>query len=38
MNKPLCSGLSTLEINKIVMYECQYDNVKPKDAEQVKLY
>ena len=30
MNKPVCLGLSTLELSKILMYEFWYDYVKPK--------
>ena len=37
MNKPVYLGLSILEINKIVMYEYQFDYVKPKYGEEVKL-
>ena len=37
MNKPVYLGLSILELSKIVMYESQYDYVKPKYGEKVKL-
>ena len=37
MNKPVCLGLSILEINKIVMYKFLYDYVKPKNGEKAKL-
>ena len=30
MNKPVYLGLSILELSKILMYELQYDYVKPK--------
>ena len=30
MNKPVCSGLSILELRKIVMYQFWYDYVKVK--------
>ena len=30
MNKPVCLGLSILELSKILMYEFWYDYVKPK--------
>ena len=38
MNKPVSSGFSILELSKIVMYELQYDYVKPKYGEKVKRY
>ena len=37
MNKPICLGLSTLEISKILMYEFWYDYLKPKYDDNVKL-
>ena len=37
MNKPAYSDLSTLEINKIFVYEFWYDYVNPKSGEKVKL-
>ena len=37
MNKPICLGLSILEISKILMYEFWYDYTKPKYADNVKL-
>ena len=37
MNKPVCLGLSILELSKILMYEFWYDYVKPKHGEKVKL-
>ena len=37
MNKPFYLGLSILELSKILMYEFQYDYVKPKYDEKVKL-
>ena len=36
-NKPVSSGLSMLELNKILMYEFCYDYVKPKYGEKAKL-
>ena len=37
MNKPVCLGLSILELSKILMYEFWYDYVNPKYGEKVKL-
>ena len=37
MNKPVCLGLSILELIKILMYEFWYDYVKPKHGEKTKL-
>ena len=37
MNKPICLGLSILEISKILMYEFWYDFMKPKYSDNVKL-
>ena len=37
MNKPICLGLSILEICKILMYEIWYDYMKPKYVNDVKL-
>ena len=37
INKPLYLGLSILELSKIIMYEFQYDYVKPKYGEKAKL-
>ena len=37
MNKPVYLGLLILELSKILMYECWYDNVKPKHGEKTKL-
>ena len=37
MNKPVCLGLSILELSKILMYEFLYDYVKPKYDEKSKL-
>ena len=34
MNKPVCLGLSILELCKILMYEFWYDYVKPKYGEK----
>ena len=38
MNKTLYLGLSILELSKILMYGCWYDNVKPKYGEKLELY
>ena len=37
MNKPFYLGLSILELSKILMYEFQYDYIKPKYDEKAKL-
>ena len=37
MNKPVFSGLSKLEISKILMHEFWYDYMKPKYGEKAKL-
>ena len=37
MNKPICLGLSILEISKTLMYEFWYDYMKPKYNSNVKL-
>ena len=37
MNKPVCLGLSILELSKMLMYEFWYDYVKPKYDEKAKL-
>ena len=37
MNKPICLGLSILEISKILMHEFWYDYMKPKYGDNVKL-
>ena len=37
INKPVCLGLSILELSKIIIYEFWYDHVKPKYGENVKL-
>ena len=36
-NKPICLGLSILEISKTLMYEFWYDYLKPKYGDNVKL-
>ena len=38
MNKPVYSGLSILELSKILMHVFWYDYVKPKYGEKAKLY
>ena len=37
MNKPVYLGLSTLELDKIIMYEFWYEYVEPKYGERAKL-
>ena len=37
INKPVYSGLSILDLSKIVMYEFWYDYVKPKYGENVQV-
>ena len=37
LKKPVCLGLSILELYKILMYEFWYDYVKPKYGEKEKL-
>ena len=37
MNKPVCLGLSKLNISKIVMHEFWHDFLKLKHAEKAKL-
>ena len=37
MNKSAYSGLSILELSKLLMYEFWYDYVKPKYDEKAKL-
>ena len=37
MNKPICLGLSILDISKILMYKFWYDYIKPKYGNRVKL-
>ena len=37
MNKPIYLGLSILDISKTLMYEFQYDYMKPKYGSDVKL-
>ena len=37
MNKPVCLGLSVLELSKILMYEFCYDYIKLKYGEKIKL-
>ena len=37
MNKPVCLGLSILELSKILMYEFWYDYVKPKFGKKNKI-
>ena len=36
-NKPVCLGLSILELSKVSMYELWYDYVKPKHDEKANL-
>ena len=37
MNKPICLGLSILDISKITMYEFWYDYVKIKYKDKARL-
>ena len=37
MNKPVCLGLSILELNEILIYEFWHDYVKPRYGEKAKL-
>ena len=37
MNKPVCLGLSILELSEVIMYEFRYDYVKLKYSEEAKL-
>ena len=37
MNKPVCLGLSVVELSKIIMHEFFYEYVKPKYEEKAKL-
>ena len=38
MKKPVCFGLSILEISKIVMYEFWYDHMKQKCRKKKQNY
>ena len=38
MNKPVCLGLSILELSKILMYELWYYYVKPNYGEKSELF
>ena len=38
MNRPVCLGLSILELSRILMYEFRYGYVKLKYGEKTKLY
>ena len=37
MDKPVYLGLPILEIRKTLMYECQYNYIKPKYQQNAKL-
>ena len=37
MNKPVYFGLSMQKLSKMLMYEFQYDYVKPKYSEKAKF-
>ena len=36
VNKPVCLGLTILEISKMLIYRFWYNHVKPKYGEKVK--
>ena len=38
MNKPVCLGLSILELSKILMYDFWYDYGKPKYGKEAKWW
>ena len=38
MNKPICLGLSILELSKILIHEFWYHYVKPKFVGKSKLF
>ena len=38
MNKPICLGMSILDISKILMCEFWYDYIQPKYQDRAKLY
>ena len=37
MDRPICLGLSILDISKTLMYEFWYDYIKPNYDDNVKL-
>ena len=37
MSKPVCIGLSILEVSKTLIYEFWYDYIKPKYQDNAKL-
>ena len=37
MTKPIYLAMSTLDINKVLMYELWYDYIKPKYEDRAKL-
>ena len=37
MTKPIYLGMPILDISKILMYEFQYDYIKPKYGDRAKL-
>ena len=37
LNKPICLGMSILDISKTLMYEFWYDYIKPKYHDKAKL-
>ena len=38
MNKPICLGMSILDVSKTLMYEFWYDYIKPKYQNNAKLF
>ena len=37
MNKPIYLGLATLSLSKILMYDCWYNEMKPKYKDRIRL-
>ena len=38
VTKPICLGMSTLDISKIILYELWYGYIKPKSGDTAKLW